>query len=129
MSGEPGSPSVLGIRLSAIARENSLLQARLGVVTAWNVVWPGQGSILLAGSENFLAPLRDGLWSAVRGRGFQPRQAQYPLPPIYGLGRPSLVGGTGEFSGATGGFREEMEAMRERPGDLTGLRELQIAVE
>ena len=108
---------------------SSLLRARLGVTTAWNIVWPGKGTVLLAGSENFWTPLRDGLWSAVRGRGFQPARARYPLPPVPGLGPPVLVGGSGEFTGAHGAFREEFMPERERPGDLTGSRRLQLAIE
>lgn len=129
LAGESGAPPGLAVRLSAIARQNSLLQARLGTVTAWNIVWPGRGSVLLAGSENFWAPLRDGLWSALRGRGFQPGQARYPLPPVPGLGSPTLVGGTGEFAGARGAFREEFSPVVSRPEDLVGLRQLHLAIE
>ena len=129
LPGEAGSPPALGVRLSAIARPNSLLRARLGIVTAWNIVWPDKGTMLLAGSENFWMPLRDGWWSAFRGRGFQPGQARYPLPPVPGLGPPVLVGGSGQFAGAHGAFREEFTPVRNRPGDLVGLRQMQLAIE
>ena len=129
LSGDAGSPPALGVRLSAIARPNSLLRARLGLVTAWDVAWPEKGTVLLAGSENFWMPLRDGLWSGVRGRGFQPGGARYLLPPIPGLGSPTLVGGSGEFAGAHGAFREEFSPVPARPGDLVGLRQIQLAIE
>lgn len=129
LTGEAGSQPALAVRLSAIARPNSLLQARLGVTTAWNIVWPGKGSVLLAGSENFWAPVRDGLWSALRGRGFQPGRARYPLPPVPGLAAPAMISGTGEFAGTHVGFREEFSPIAESPGDLVGLRQLQLAIE
>lgn len=129
LSGEGGSLAALGVRLSWIARPNSLLQARLGVATAWNIVWPEKGTMFLAGSENFWSPLRDGLWSAVRGRGFQPRPKGYVLPPVPGMGSSKLMGGSGEFAGAHGAFRERFTPIRERPGDLVGRREIQFAVE
>jgi hypothetical protein len=129
LTGEAGAPPALGIRLSAVARRNSLLQARLGIVTAWNIAWPGKGSLLLAGSENFWGPLRAGLWSAVRGRGFQPEPVRYPLPPVPGLGPPVLIGGSGEFAGVSGGFREEFSPAPTRPGEFTGLRRFNIAIE
>lgn len=129
LAGEAGSGPALAIRLSAIARPNSLLQARLGVTTAWNVLWPGRGSVLLAGSENFWAPVRDGLWSAMRGRGFAPGQARYPLPPVPGMGSPRLISGSGEFAGAEGGFREEFSPLEDKPANLVGLRQLHLAIE
>jgi hypothetical protein len=129
LSGESGSQPALGVRLSAMARANSLLKARLGVVTAWNIIWPERGTVLLSGSENFWTPLRDGLWSAVRGRGFHPGEVRYPLPPIPGLGPPVLVGGSGQFAGARGAFREEFMPVAERQGDLAGQREIQLAIE
>jgi hypothetical protein len=129
LSGEDGSKPALGVRLSAIARPNSLVRARLGVATAWNIIWPDRGTLLLSGSENLWKPLRDGLWSAVRGRGFQPGKSRYPLPAVPGLQSPALVGGSGPFTGARGAFREEFAPVREHPGDLIGRRELQLAIE
>ena len=126
---DAGGAQVLGVRLSAIGPQDALLQARLGVVTAWNLVWPGQGTVLLAGSENLWAPLRDGLWSAVRGRGFAPGDKRYALPPLPGSGAPLLVAGTGPFAGVRGGFREDFTPVAARPGDLTGARQLNLATE
>lgn len=127
--GESGSAHGLGVRLSAMAPTNSLLQARLGIVTAWSIAWPGTGSVMLAGSENFWAPVRDGLWSALRGRGFQPGRARYPLPPMPGLGVPMLIAGSGAYAGVNGAFREELSPMSDAPGDLVGLRQLHLAIE
>jgi len=129
LEGEPGTPPALGVRLSAVARGNALLKARLGVVTAWNIVVPERGTLQLAGSENFWAPLRDGLWSAVRGRGFIPGAPRYPLPPMPGLGTPTLLNGTGAFVGLQGGFREEFVPLPRRPAEFTGERRLHLASE
>lgn len=129
LGSDAGNRPALAVRLSALARPNSLLQARLGMVTAWNIVWPGQGSLLLAGSENFWTPVRDGLWSALRGRGFQPGRASYALPPVPGLGANLIVAGSGEFAAVRGGFREEYSPVDDAPGDLVGLRQLDLAIE
>lgn len=129
LGGEPGAGPALGVKLSALARSNSLLQARLGVVSAWNMHWPQRGSVLLAGSENFWAPVRDGLWSALRGRGFRPGSARYPLAPLSGLGASVLIGGSGEYADARGSYREEFTPVDGSPGDLVGLRQLHLAIE
>lgn len=129
LADDAGGPPALGVRLSMVSAGNSLLQARLGVETAWNLIWPGQGSALLAGSENFWTPLRDGLWSAARGRGFQPQGSRYPLPPLPELGAPALIAGTGSLAGAQGRFREDFVPVAARPGDLTGSRLLSLATQ
>lgn len=129
LADDAGGPPVLGVRLSAIAPGNSLLQARLGTVAAWSLAWPGKGSVMLAGSENYWAPFRDGLWSAIRGRGFHPGHAHYQLPPLPRLEAPALVSGTGAFAGVRGSFREEYTPLAARPGDLTGSRQLSLATE
>jgi hypothetical protein len=129
LAGEPGTPPALGVRLSAVARSNALLKARLGTVTAWNLVWPERGTLLLAGSENYWTPLRDGLWSAVRGRGFEPGAARYPLPPLPGLPPPAIVHGTGAFAASKGGFREVFAPLPDAPASLTGERQLHLALE
>jgi hypothetical protein len=129
LTAEAGAVPALGVKLAATSRSNSLLGARLGTATAWNIVWPGRGSVLLSGSENFWAPLRDGLWSAVRGRGFQPGQASYTLTPLPGLGPPAVAGGSGDFAGASGSFREEFSPAEGDPAEFTGLRQLHLALE
>jgi hypothetical protein len=126
---EGGAPPALGVRLSAVARHNSLLQAELGIVSAWSIAWPGRGSVLLAGSENFWSPLRDGMWSAMRGRGFRPGASRYPLPPMPGLGAPVLVGGTGPYAAVEGSFREDFSPTEDPASGFVGLRQLDIAIE
>lgn len=128
LTGADGAVQSLGVRLSALGRSNSLLQARLGVVTGWNVVWPGEGSLLLSGSENLWPPWRDGLWSAVRGRGFRP-QDSYLLQPLPDSGPPFVVAGTGTLAGAAGVFRERLFPADKRPGDFYGRREMQVALD
>jgi hypothetical protein len=128
LTDETGAPVALGVRLAALSRVNALTAGRLGLVTAWNVVWPGRGTLALAGSENFWQPLRDALWSAVRGRGMRPGRPRYLLPALPG-GAPLVVGGTGEFAGASGTFREEFAPAEARPDEFTGLRQLQLSLE
>lgn len=120
---------VLGVRMSAAAAQGSLLRARLGVTTAWNLVWPGRGSVMLAGSENAWPMLRDGLWALARGRGFRPGREHYPLPPLPGAGAPALVSGSGAFEGLRGSFREDYRPIASMPGDLIGSRQLSLATE
>ncbi|WKZ12867.1 MAG: hypothetical protein QY320_02460 [Gammaproteobacteria bacterium] len=122
-------PPALGVRLSAISDHDSLLQARLGVVTQWNLVWPQRGTVLLAGSENFWRPLRDGLWSAVRGRGFRPGAVRYILPPFPAPGGNAFGAGTGEFAAARMAFREELSPLEDRAGAFSGQRRLQLALD
>jgi hypothetical protein len=129
LPGDGSLPPALGLRLSAVAGDNSLLKASLGVAAHWNIVWPGRGSILLAGSENYWAPLRDGLWSAVRGRGFQPAAVRYLLPPMPGAEAPALVAGTGAFAGVRGAFREELAPVAGQGADFAGSRQLQLVLE
>jgi hypothetical protein len=129
LSDDLGAPVALGVRLSALAAANSLIQARLGTTAHWNVVWPGQGSALLSGSENLWSPVRDGLWSAVRGRGWRPARERYLLAPIAGLGAGAVVAATGAFANTTGTFREQFLPLERAPGDLIGDRQLQLVME
>jgi hypothetical protein len=120
----------LGIRLSALARHNSLLRARLGTVSQTNVMWPTVGSLFLAGSENLWTPLRDGLWSAARGRGFHPGQAGYLLPPMSGVaGTPVVIGAGGRYVGARGKYRETFTPGADGSGDFAARREVQLGIE
>ncbi len=124
---ESGATPALGVRFASVSRLNSLLNARLGVETSTNVIWPARGTLFLAGSENFWPPLRDALWSAVRGRGLRPGEARYALAPLPGLGAPQIAAGTGEFAGVTGSFREEFAPAVTDPAEFTGLRQLHLA--
>jgi hypothetical protein len=129
LSGEVGMGPALAVRFSAIARQNSLLRARFGMTTYTNIIWPGSGSLFLAGSENLWAPVRDRLWLAARGRGLPPG-AQYRLPPVPGatVGQ-TITGASGRYAGASGEYRESLEPLPERRGDLAGRRHLKISAE
>lgn len=129
LPGDGTLPPALGLRLSALSEANSLLKASLGISAHWNIVWPGRGSVLLSGSENYWAPLRDGLWSAVRGRGFQPGAVRYLLPPMPGADAPAVVAGTGAFAASRGAFREELAPVAGNGGDFAGSRQLQLVLE
>lgn len=129
MSAVDGGAPLLAVRLSAIARSNSLLRGRLGIVSNWNILWPGEDSLLAAGSENFWVPLRDAVWSAVRGHGLHPTALSYPLPSLPGMAPPRLIGGRGAFATVRGGFREEFLPDPAAGADLAGSRQLHIAVQ
>jgi hypothetical protein len=129
LTGDAELPAALGVRLSALAEENSLLRARFGIVTQWNIVWPGMGSVLLSGSENLWPPLRDGLWSALRGRGLRPTAVRYALSPLPGREAAGFALGTGAFAEAAGAFREEFSPVDGSAGDFTGRRQLQFTLE
>jgi hypothetical protein len=126
LADDAGIPRALGVRLAAIASRNSLLQAQLGTVTGWNILWPGEGSVLLAGSEDYWPPLRDGMWYAARGRGFQLRES-YLLRPLPGTRPPTLISGSGPFAAASGAYRERFFPVAERPGDFSGKRQLEFS--
>jgi hypothetical protein len=46
-----------------------------------------------------------------------------------GAGVPALIGGSGEFATARGVFREEFSPPAAAPDDLSGLRQLHLAIE
>lgn len=126
----PGAVPLLAVRLSALSRDNSLLRAQLGVVTHTHIVWPQQGSLFLTGSENLWRPLRDGLWSALRGQGFNPAGGPYPLPPMPGSHAvPVVIGATGSYTAARGTYLETLTPMSEFAGDLAVLREIALDTE
>lgn len=123
-----GAPPALGVRLSALHPANSLMRAQLGIVADWNVIWPGEGSVFLAGSENFWAPLRDGLWNAVSGAGFRLRDPSV-LQPMPGSGKPAVIGASGALAGAQGAYRETLAPVAARPADFAGQRQLDISLQ
>lgn len=129
LTGEAGTEPALAVRFSAIVRQNSILRARFGMITHTNIIWPGDGSLFLAGSENLWAPIRDRLWLAARGRELPPG-AQYLLPPVPGatIGQ-TITGAGGRYAGASGEYRESLEPQPERPADLSGRRQLRISIE
>jgi hypothetical protein len=115
----------LAVRMSSLARQNSLAGARLGLMTNMSVAWPDQGSFFLAGSENLWPIVRDCLWSLLRGRGFKPAQGPYALAPVPGGGTGQAVSGArGTMSGARGSYSETFESTADRDGGLAGKRRL-----
>jgi hypothetical protein len=126
-----GAAPALVVRLTGLARGNSLLRAELGTVTHTNIVWPGRGSVFLSGSENFWAPLRAGFWSALRGQGFRPAADRYVLPPMPGAAgsAASVTGATGEYATARGNYRETFLPDSARPGDFAARRAVEFATE
>jgi hypothetical protein len=127
LTADSSSAVALAVRLSSLAKQNSLFRARLGVITDWNVVWPDQGSLFLSGSENFWPVVRDCLWSLLRGRGFRPAETRYQLPPVPGGGTGQSVSGVrGSFAGAHGSFSEIFEPLPDSGADLGGRRILHI---
>ena len=128
LSADSSSAVALAVRLSSIARENSLWRGRLGVVTDWNVVWPEQGSLFLSGSENFGPVVADCLWSLLRGHGLRPRAPRYDLSPVPGAGTGQSVNGArGAFDGARGSFVESFEPLPDAGDDLGGRRTLHLS--
>lgn len=130
LSGSGAAPALV-VRLTGLARGNSLLRAELGTVTHTNIVWPGRGSVFLSGSENFWAPLRAGFWSALRGQGFRPAADRYVLPPMPGIAgsAASVTGAMGEYATARGNYRETFVPDSARPGDFAARREVEFATD
>lgn len=130
IAGENGAPPALLVRLSGLSRQNSLLGARLATVTQTSIIWPGRGSLFLAGSENLWVPLRAGFWSALRGRGFRPAADSYVLPPLAAVAAsaPPVIGATGAYASAQGSYRETLVPDGARPGDLAAKRSVEITI-
>lgn len=103
----------LGIKLTALSRENDLLAGRLTTQAAWNLVWPGQGSLFLVGSDDQWPLLAESLSSGASGGGFDLSSGEYPL---HGTGQPGLrqevIGASGRLANAIGQYRE----LRIEPG-------------
>jgi hypothetical protein len=117
----------LAVRMSSAARRNSIARARLGVMTNMNIAWPDQGSLFLAGSENFWAIARDCLWSFLRGHGFIPAPESYALLQVPGAGTGQAVtGARGALAGAHGAYSESFEPAPGSPNALAGKRRLYI---
>lgn len=117
----------LAVRITSLARRNSVANARLGFMTDMSVAWPDQGSLFLAGSENLWPILRDCLWSALRGRGFSPAAGPYGLAPVPGGGTGQTVtGARGTLAGARGAYTETLEATADTGDALEGKRRLYI---
>ena len=102
----------LGIKLSALGRDNDLLAGRLSTQSAWNLLWPGQGSLFLIGKDDQWPLVSDALAGGVQG-GFDLGPGEYPLHGTGQLGlRQEVIGASGRLGKATGQYRE----LRIEPG-------------
>jgi hypothetical protein len=112
----------LAVKLTALGRDNDLLAGRLTTQSAWNLVWPGQGSLFLIGSNDQWPLISESLTGAARGAGFDLSPGEYPL---HGTGQPGLrqevIGASGRLANAAGRYRE----LRIAPG-TGGALELQL---
>jgi hypothetical protein len=96
-----GGARALAVKLSATDGDNSLLQGRLAADSAWNLMWPGHGSLFLIGRDDFRPPLGDYLVSTLAGTELANSQ---PLQPI--SISPRLLGAGGRLTLAEGTYRE-----------------------
>lgn len=122
LDGGDDGGQALAVKLTALGRENDLLAGRLTTQSAWNLVWPGQGSLFLVGSDDQWPLLSESLAGGAQGAGFDLAPGEYPL---HGTGQPGLrqevVGASGRLSNAAGQYRE----LRVEPG-TGGVLELQL---
>lgn len=110
-----GFPAALAVKASVLSPQNSLWRARLGTLDAWNIWWPGEGSVMVSGYTNYWAVLRDLIWSTVRGRSDRGLAEAYDLSALPPAGHWTGVMGTGgRFAGQPGDLRERLLP---RPGD------------
>lgn len=102
----PGAPA-LAVKLSAASPENDLLRGRLSALSVWNIMWPGHGSLFLAGADDYLPELADSLRSAASGAGFKPMAERYLLSrPLPGGRFHGVVGASGRLATLAGHYRE-----------------------
>jgi len=112
----------LGIKLTALGRDNDLLAGRLTTQSAWNLLWPGQGSLFLIGSDDQWPLLSKSLAAGAQGAGFDLEPGEYPLQGTGQQGlRQEVVGAGGRLVNAAGQYRE----LRIAPG-TGGALELQL---
>lgn len=117
--------------LERASPESNLLAGKIMTDTWWSVVLPGRGTLFLYQTENNWALMRRialpalllgrewrGEWQSVNTLG--------PLPD----GRGRIVGGTGEFEGASGSFIEVGQLRRFTPeGAMEFTMELRLAID
>ena len=103
------SSPILAVRVSAVADQNSLWRARLGMLDYWLISRPGEGSLFAAGYGNFWAVTRDLGWSTLRGQNRAGLAARYDLsalPP--GRHLSGVVGARGRFGEVSGEVRTDL---------------------
>jgi hypothetical protein len=91
----------LAVKLGAVGKDNSLLRHRLFMDSAWNLVWPGHGSLFLSGRDDYRKLLAEEVWNAFNGEGFQVLQGLHPLTTAA-----RLRGAGGRLAGAEGSYME-----------------------
>lgn len=96
-----GGARALAVKLAAPRADNSLARGRLVADSAWNLIWPGHGSVFLVGREDYRPLLADQLWKGMIGSGpgstLQPRAISIA---------PRLLGSGGRLATAAGSYRE-----------------------
>ncbi|UCG72228.1 MAG: hypothetical protein JSV45_13410 [Chromatiales bacterium] len=96
-----GGARALAVKLSAPRGDNSLVRGRLVTDSAWNVIWPGHGSLFLAGRDDYRPLLADHLLNAASGKGLQGTER----PQLMTIA-PRLLGSGGRLAAAAGTYRE-----------------------
>ena len=108
LDGSDAGGQALGIKLSALGRDNDLLAGRLTTQSAWNLLWPGQGSLFLIGGDDQWPLVSEGLQG-----GLDLGPGEYPLQGTGQLGlRQEVIGASGRLGKAAGQYRE----LRIEPG-------------
>lgn len=91
----------LAVKLSAPRGDNSLVRGRLVADSAWNLIWPGHGSLFLVGRDDYRPLLADQVRNAVTGKGLQATAR-----PLAIAMSPRLLGSGGRLAAAEGTYRE-----------------------
>ena len=96
-----GGAQALAVKLSATRADNSLLRGRLAADSAWNLMWPGHGSLFLTGRDDYRPLLADQVTNLLTGQGFDA-----PVPPRAIVMSPRLMGAGGRLTPALGTYQE-----------------------
>ena len=102
--GELGGQA-LAVKLTSLSRDNDLLGGRLSTQTAWNVVWPGQGSLFLVGEEDQWPLLADTIRRGFTGAGFSPEAREYAMNGEQPGSALQVVGASGRLDKVSGRSR------------------------
>ncbi len=126
LESDDGEPAAFAVKLSALGKQNNLLSGRLDMTTNWNLFWPGQGSIFLAGTENYWTLVSDGTVSGLKGEGFQIKPETYGLSARHHSGTvPRVIGASGLYKDTEGRFRESADPVSRSMAQLSGFLEIQ----
>ena len=122
--GEQGGRAI-GVKLSALKSDNDLLRGRLAASSAWNLVWPAQGSLFLLSEDDLWPQFADSVRRGMTGSGFAPEQRAYLQTAR--RPRPRVVGASGRLESAAGRFQEKR--LPGKTGKMSGEIELQLRSE